>query len=568
MALRALLFSSDGSATAAICDTLTDLSIEAEICTEVLVASERIARENYDVILVDWDHEADSVVLLKAAREKKGGQALNLALVKQDMEVGRALQQGANSVIKKPIDHRQAEDTLSTARDLILSRRAEQKSKEARIAAVNAEASAESGKYTDDTPAQKTGFLQQTAPRSAFDAATQAAQRQTANSQPSDWQTARGPEEVRADPEQVQEVRPPEVRVPEKRRWDEGKPLPKIEGPEYEEQDVQSGSQDSTRVFSWLSEESETEPEPETRPKPHSQRLGFVLVACLLVVGVFYVWAPGDSYLGRLQSIWHLLPLRGNAKTVSAPQPATAAQAAPEQVAAKVDDPAADAPLATTDVDPSKIHIIETKTIPKPGAQVPPSDNPPPDSDQAKAKAQPEVIAGSAPGATDPAAPLAVPEQRQPQVKLPAPAPAKPAIVSVAQQQPTVQLPTADSPNAANRTGVIIPDSLRNTPSPSAGSSVEPTTISEDAARSLLIQSVEPDYPAQAQQQHLEGSVVLQVWVARDGSVQDVKLMKGYIQLGRAAVNAVRQWRFRPFARGGQAIGFQTPITVAFKRPQ
>ena len=567
MALRALLFSSDGSVTSSVCEILTDLSIEAEICTEVLVASERITRENYDAILVDWDQEADAVLLLKAAREKKGGQALNLALVKQDTEVGRALQQGANSVIKKPIDHHQAEDTLSTARDLILSRRAEQKSKEARLAAINVEASAESANYAEDAPAQKTGFLQQTAPRSAFDVAAQATEPETATSQPSDWQAARGPEELRAEREQVQEVRPPEVRVPEKNRWDEGKKLPKIEEPAHEERSARSDSQDKPGVFSSLPGESETETEQEIRPKPHSQRLGFVLVACLLIVGVFYVWAPGDSYLGRLKSIWHLLPPRSNAKTAPAPQLAPVAQAAPEQ-AAKVDDPAADAPLATTDVDPSKIQIIETKTIPKPGAQVPPSDNPPPDSDQAKAQAQPEVIPSSASGNNDPAAPLAAPEQTQPQVELPAAAPPKPAIVSVARQRPTVQLPTAGAPNSAGRAGVIIPDSLRNSPSASAGSSVDSSTISEQAARSLLVHSVDPDYPAQALQQHLEGSVVLQVWVARDGAVQDVKLMKGYIQLGRAAVDAVRQWRFKPLAPAGQPISFQTPITVTFKRPQ
>jgi DNA-binding response OmpR family regulator len=125
MAIRALLFSSDGSATSSLCEILTDLSIEAEICTEVLVATERVSRENYDAVVVDWDQEPEAIALLKAVREKKAGQALNLALVKEDKQVGHALQQGANSVIKKPIDHRQAEDTLSTARDLILSRRAE-----------------------------------------------------------------------------------------------------------------------------------------------------------------------------------------------------------------------------------------------------------------------------------------------------------------------------------------------------------------------------------------------------------------------------------------------------------
>jgi protein TonB len=78
---------------------------------------------------------------------------------------------------------------------------------------------------------------------------------------------------------------------------------------------------------------------------------------------------------------------------------------------------------------------------------------------------------------------------------------------------------------------------------------------------------VEAVYPDTALSQHLEGAVILQVWVAKDGSVQDVKLMKGYIQLGRAAVDAVRQWRFKPYTPDGKPINFQTSITVSFKSP-
>src|SRR5262249_30536663 len=145
-------------------------------------------------------------------------------------------------------------------------------------------------------------FLQQTAPRSAFDVATQSSEPEPTGGQASGWQAARGPEELRADREQVQEIR-----LPEKKRWDEYKAAAKIEEPAPEKPAAtESAPRDSTGVFSSLPEESE--PGPETRPKPHSQRLGFVLVACLLVGGVLYVWAPGDSYGGRLSSIWHLLP--------------------------------------------------------------------------------------------------------------------------------------------------------------------------------------------------------------------------------------------------------------------
>ena len=107
----------------------------------MLVAVGRLSTERYDAIIVDWAHEDEAALLLKTAREKKA-LGLNLVLVSDDSSVPRALQQGANSVIKKPIDVVQAHDTLSTARDLILSRRFEQRDKDARNAAVRAESEA------------------------------------------------------------------------------------------------------------------------------------------------------------------------------------------------------------------------------------------------------------------------------------------------------------------------------------------------------------------------------------------------------------------------------------------
>jgi len=82
-----------------------------------------------------------------------------------------------------------------------------------------------------------------------------------------------------------------------------------------------------------------------------------------------------------------------------------------------------------------------------------------------------------------------------------------------------------------------------------------------------VIHRVEPQYPQQALAQRLEGPVVLQAWIARDGSVRDLKLVKGYFVLGRAAVDAVKQWRFKPYSPYGKAMDFQTVLTVNFKYP-
>src|ERR1700739_4131870 len=103
MDLRALLFSSDGASTATLCQVLTDLEIEAEICSEVLVGAQRIAHDNPHSAPGDCDLEADASLLLKTAREQQAV-GLNLALVPDDASIARALQHGANSVIKKPLD--------------------------------------------------------------------------------------------------------------------------------------------------------------------------------------------------------------------------------------------------------------------------------------------------------------------------------------------------------------------------------------------------------------------------------------------------------------------------------
>ncbi len=95
----------------------------------------------------------------------------------------------------------------------------------------------------------------------------------------------------------------------------------------------------------------------------------------------------------------------------------------------------------------------------------------------------------------------------------------------------------------------------------------EPVAVSEETARALLIHTVNPSYPPEALAQKLHGSVVLQVMVARDGSVGDVKMVRGYFVLGQAAIAAVKQWRFQPYTLNGHPAATQTAITVSFSYP-
>jgi TonB family protein len=101
-------------------------------------------------------------------------------------------------------------------------------------------------------------------------------------------------------------------------------------------------------------------------------------------------------------------------------------------------------------------------------------------------------------------------------------------------------------------------------------SAVEPAGILElapEAAQGSLVHRVEPEYPEEARQQGIQGPVVLEVRIGRDGAIQDVKLVSGPSLLANAAIAAVKQWRFKPRVRKGQAVEMQTRVTLNFRMP-
>jgi protein TonB len=92
--------------------------------------------------------------------------------------------------------------------------------------------------------------------------------------------------------------------------------------------------------------------------------------------------------------------------------------------------------------------------------------------------------------------------------------------------------------------------------------------MSPEVAEGSLLHRVEPDYPAEARQQQIQGPVVLDVRIGRDGTIQETKLLSGPPLLADAAISAVKQWRFRPRGIKGQPIEMQTRITLNFRLPR
>jgi len=123
MALRCLLFSSDEGTARPVCQALAGLGIEAEHCPAAVEAVAKITTEPFQIVIVDWDNQPEAGLLLNTARERKAAERpLTLAIVSNDVNVPQALQGGANSILRKPIQPNQVRETLTTARDLLRSR--------------------------------------------------------------------------------------------------------------------------------------------------------------------------------------------------------------------------------------------------------------------------------------------------------------------------------------------------------------------------------------------------------------------------------------------------------------
>jgi len=91
--------------------------------------------------------------------------------------------------------------------------------------------------------------------------------------------------------------------------------------------------------------------------------------------------------------------------------------------------------------------------------------------------------------------------------------------------------------------------------------------ISPEIANEYLTHRVEPEYPEAARVRGIQGPVVLDVIVGKDGEVQQVSSVQGDAKLAAAAADAIRQWRFQPFFRDGQPEAFQTRVTLDFRLP-
>jgi peptidyl-prolyl cis-trans isomerase A (cyclophilin A) len=124
----------------------------------------------------------------------------------------------------------------------------------------------------------------------------------------------------------------------------------------------------------------------------------------------------------------------------------------------------------------------------------------------------------------------------------------------------------APAPGEQNR--IFIPsggiEGSMRAPETPRGSQPNVVNISAGVAVGLLVSKVPPVYPIDAKRAGVQGTVVLQATIGTDGSVKDLRVVSGPEMLQQAAVDAVKQWRYRPYLLNGQPVEVRTTINIIF----
>jgi periplasmic protein TonB len=88
--------------------------------------------------------------------------------------------------------------------------------------------------------------------------------------------------------------------------------------------------------------------------------------------------------------------------------------------------------------------------------------------------------------------------------------------------------------------------------------------VSQGVSQGLLIHKVQPQYPPLARQARIQGVVVLEALIGKDGTIQNLHVVSGHPMLTTSALEAVKEWRYKPYYLNGEPVEVSTTINVNF----
>jgi protein TonB len=88
--------------------------------------------------------------------------------------------------------------------------------------------------------------------------------------------------------------------------------------------------------------------------------------------------------------------------------------------------------------------------------------------------------------------------------------------------------------------------------------------VSQGVTQGMIIRKIQPAYPPLARQARIQGPVVLQAEIGKDGSITNLRLISGHPMLAPAAIEAIKQWKYKPYILNGEPVEVETTITFNF----
>src|SRR5271168_1844219 len=88
--------------------------------------------------------------------------------------------------------------------------------------------------------------------------------------------------------------------------------------------------------------------------------------------------------------------------------------------------------------------------------------------------------------------------------------------------------------------------------------------VSQGVSAGLLVRKVNPNYPPLARQARIQGQVILRAVISKDGSIEGLTLVSGHPMLAPAAIDAVKQWKYKPYLLNGEPVEVDTEVLVNF----
>jgi periplasmic protein TonB len=585
MGYQALLFCPDEKTARAVTQVLSELDFSVVPCTEPFAAVKKLMAEHFDALVVDCDNEQNATLLFKSAHNTPANQSsLAVAVVEGQAGVAKAFRIGANLVLTKPINVEQAKGTLRVARGLL------RKNEAAKTAPGAGSVPAKPPISATPRPAPQVTTPNVIASRPAASAPQKFA--------PGAAMQSKAPVEA-AKTSMPEEA--PEIDVEILDTGDESPAVPApslapsipvnrpVAGITTGHTPGKDAKKEVTRTASPITSGAASAPAPARDTKAATSAEASKIPAKIetrqdadvtespVAAANTSMPAPSFTFGGVIETKSE--SAKGGSKKLLLAIAAVVVvagggyvawnQFGPPSAATSISTPAVKttAPLP----QPNPAPATALTTTPSPSATVnsaspvqPPADTNVPAEPTPANSHSPSAHEKKTSAAASKPAPAAPSAEKIASAK---PAPEPMMIKSGAPKPAAIPDAAAPSINGIDASNTAALPNLMVAPGDAPKPILQTVRISQGVSQGLLLKKTAPEYPPNALRLRREGAVQLEATISKNGNISVVKIISGDPLLAHAAVEAVKQWKYKPYELNGAPVEIQTPITVNFKLP-